>query len=273
MNDITRYDGQSPFDQIKHVRADGSEFWSARELQPLMGYSRWEDFAKIIRRASASAFNSGTVGGFSEITEELPNGGRPRANVQLSRFACYLVAMNGDPNMPEVAAAQAYFAIRTHEAETAPKQLTGAALMAAALQEADRTMKALEVRAEESETKLDMIEGTAGYSIRQFHKHYFPDVPERQLFELLYKKRLLIDQRGSRGRDKHGKLKNGYEHKHPAAAGKQFFFLDKPYIDPETGRRYYQTFIRPGRPETELANLLAKWGLAPNPAHLKEIAA
>ena len=152
-------------------------------------------------------------------------------------------------------------------------QLTGPALMAAALQEADRTMKELEARASKSETQLDMIEGTSGFSIRQFHKHYFPDVPERAFFELLYKKRLLIDQRGTRGRDKNGKVKNGYEHKHPAAAGKPFFFLDSPYMDQESGRRYYQTKVRPGRPETDLAQLLTSWGLAPNPAHLKEIAA
>ena len=107
-------------------------------------------------------------------------------------------------------------------------QLTGPALMAAALQEADRTMKELEARASKSETQLDMIEGTSGSSIRQFHKHYFPDVPERVFFELLYKKRLLIDQRGTRGRDKQGKLKNGYEHKHPAAAGKAFFGSSPP---------------------------------------------
>ena len=152
-------------------------------------------------------------------------------------------------------------------------QLTGPALMAAALQEADRTMKELEARASKSETQLDMIEGTSGFSIRQFHKHYFPDVPEREFFELLYRKRLLIDQRGTRGRDKQGKLKNGYEHKHPAAAGKPFFFLDSPYMDQESGRRYYQTKVRPGRPEADLAQLLTSWGLAPNPAHVKEIAA
>ena len=273
MNDLTRYDGQSPFDQIKHTRPDGSEHWSARELQPLMGYKSWRNFGTPLERAMKSAQAQGVNLESNFARSRKITSTKPQEDYELSRFACYLVAMNGDPNMPEVAAAQAYFAIRTHEAETAPKQLTGAALMAAALQEADRTMKALESRAEESETKLDMIEGTAGYSIRQFHKHYFPDVPERQLFELLYKKRLLIDQRGSRGRDKNGKLKNGYEHKHPAAAGKPYFFLDKPYIDPETGRRYYQTFIRPGRPETELANQLAQWGLSPNPAHMKEIAA
>jgi DNA-damage-inducible protein D len=90
-----------------------------------MGYARWEDFEKITRRALASASNVGQAGGFSEITEE-GTGGRPRTNFTLTRFAAYLVAMNGDPNKRPVAAAQAYFAIRTREAEvhqSAPRAL------------------------------------------------------------------------------------------------------------------------------------------------------
>ncbi|GAB3622553.1 DNA damage-inducible protein D [Mariniluteicoccus endophyticus] len=111
----------SPFDAIRRAD-DAGEFWMARDLQPLMGYARWEDFAKVTRRAHVSATNSGASEGFSEITEELRGGGRPRQNYRLSRFAAYLVAMNGDPNMPEVAAAQAYFAVRTREAEVASNQ-------------------------------------------------------------------------------------------------------------------------------------------------------
>lgn len=70
-------DAASPFDDIKRTREDGSEFWSARDLMPLMGYARWEDFYKITRRAEVSAKNSGQ-GGFSVITEKAPEGGRPR---------------------------------------------------------------------------------------------------------------------------------------------------------------------------------------------------
>ena len=121
MNDLTRFDGKSPFDQIKLRRMDGSEFWSARELMPLLGYGAdWRNMLAVINKAITSAQNQGLDAStlFVGVTEK--SAGRPREDFHLARFACYLVAMNGDPRKPEVAAAQAYFAIRTHEAETRP---------------------------------------------------------------------------------------------------------------------------------------------------------
>lgn len=140
----------SPFDAIKRTRPDGTEYWSARDLMPLMGYARWEDFLKITRRAEASARNSGQ-GGFSEITEKLSDGGRPRIDFHLSRFAAYLVAMNGDPNKPEVAAAQAYFAIQTHVAETtkSPAELTRREILTMALEAEERAELAEKQAAEQ----------------------------------------------------------------------------------------------------------------------------
>lgn len=108
----------SPFDALKQT--DGTnEWWSARDLMPLMGYSRWNEFLNPILRAKQAAHNEGqdveTL--FRRSAEK--TAGRPRENYHLSRYAAYLVAMNGDPNMPKVAAAQSYFAIRTREAEVA----------------------------------------------------------------------------------------------------------------------------------------------------------
>ena len=114
---ITAIREGSPFDAIRRTREDGAEYWSARDLMPLLGYPEWREFRPAIERAWKSAEAQGHVAEdlFGVITEK--GLGRPREDVHLSRFACYLVAMNGDPRKPEVAAAQAYFAVRTREAE------------------------------------------------------------------------------------------------------------------------------------------------------------
>jgi DNA-damage-inducible protein D len=110
----------SPFDAIRQTVGNSGEYWSARDLMPLLGYDKWERFEDTIERAITAANIAGGEGGFSRHREELPGGGRPRTNYRLSRHACYLVAMVGDVNKPAVAAALAYFAVRTRQAETAP---------------------------------------------------------------------------------------------------------------------------------------------------------
>ena len=119
-------DGASPFDVIRRVTDAGREFWSARELMPMLGYEKWERFADAITRARISGHNAGHDMSRHIATATktvLPGdgknrGGRPGEDFHLSRLACYLIAMNGDPRKPEVAAAQTYFAVRTREAET-----------------------------------------------------------------------------------------------------------------------------------------------------------
>lgn len=110
------------FDEIRRTDPKGREHWSARDMQEAMGYEKWEHFAKVVRRALKAAENTGTQvdQAFSRIQEKLPGGTKPREEYLLSRYAAYLVAMNGDPNKPQVAAAQAYFATRTRQAEIAP---------------------------------------------------------------------------------------------------------------------------------------------------------
>ena len=97
--------GGSPFDMIRRTRPDGSEYWSARDLMPLIGYTRWDRVPDVIDRAKASASAAGhdTETLFRASSEK--SGGRPREDFHLARFACYLVAMNGDPRKPAVAAA------------------------------------------------------------------------------------------------------------------------------------------------------------------------
>lgn len=116
---MTAIETVSPFEAIRGIRPDnGEDYWQGRDLMPLMGYEKWERFEDAIERARISAVNTGDDSGFSRVREEVAIG-RPRNDWNLSRYAVYLVAMNGDPRKPEIAAAQQYFAVKTREAETA----------------------------------------------------------------------------------------------------------------------------------------------------------
>lgn len=145
----------APFDLIKQVTEQGSEYWSARDLAPLMGYASsdaWKNFENALNRAAVSAQNQGhdIQHHFAEVSKVIQGGRWGKQTVKdihLTRFAAYLTAMNGDPNKSEVASAQAYFAIQTHAAETrAAKELTGAELLAKAVLEAQSTIDALEAK-------------------------------------------------------------------------------------------------------------------------------
>ena len=148
----------SPFDAIRQIRPDGTEYWSARDLMPLLGYEKWGRFADAIDRAETSAKIQGLhpADHFPGAGKKVQIGSGAERLVQdahLSRFAAYLVAMNGDPRKPEVAAAQTYFAVRTREAEVA-QPLTGPELLARAVLEAADTIKALESRRAELEATV-----------------------------------------------------------------------------------------------------------------------
>jgi DNA-damage-inducible protein D len=114
-------EGASPFDQIKLVDENGVDYWLARTLMPHLGYPRWNEFKAAIERASCSCANTqnDVAMHFSVLT--LKSQGRPSLDYKLSRYACYLVAMNGDPRKKEIAQAQSYFTVKTREAELAPQ--------------------------------------------------------------------------------------------------------------------------------------------------------
>ncbi len=111
------------FESIKQVNPYGAEYWLARDLQPLLGYEKsWQNFDKTIKRAITSFEQTGNPvqDQFNETVKLIEAGKGAQREVKdyaLSRFACYLIAMNGEPSKPEIAAAQAYFAAATRAFE------------------------------------------------------------------------------------------------------------------------------------------------------------
>ena len=113
----------SPFDGIRHMNEHGQEYWKARELMPLLGYTNWRQYYEAIQRAIAfCAVHGELVANHFEVVLNLvkrsQGEGSQQEDYKLSRYGAYLIAMNDDPRKPEVASAQAYFAIKTREAET-----------------------------------------------------------------------------------------------------------------------------------------------------------
>ena len=111
----------SPFDRIKQQDQDG-EFWFGRDIQKALGYVNFQNFESSIRRASTSCRNTGLDPADHVVSIDrlvcIGSGAKRKvADYRLTRYACYLVALNGDPDKPEVAAAQQYFVIRTRESE------------------------------------------------------------------------------------------------------------------------------------------------------------
>jgi DNA-damage-inducible protein D len=110
------------FEALKKTNEHGAEFWSARDLQTVLGYSQWRRFEDAIARAKASCEASGNVveNHFADAGNMVTVGSgakRETADYHLSRFACYLIAQNGDPRKAEIAEAQKYFAVQARRQE------------------------------------------------------------------------------------------------------------------------------------------------------------
>ena len=111
------------FEDIKQIRADGTEFWSARELAPALEYTKWENFQNVIKRAMIACENSGhsVEDDFPEVRKIVDAGiaSKPVKDYELNRYACYLIVQNGDPRKEVIALGQTYFAIQTYRQEVA----------------------------------------------------------------------------------------------------------------------------------------------------------
>ncbi|QOX80557.1 DNA damage-inducible protein D [Trichlorobacter lovleyi] len=107
---------------------DGEEFWFARDLQGLLGYSKWENFAKVIDKAKTACQTAGhaVADHFPDVRKMVDIGSgaeRPIEDIALTRYACYLIAQNGNPRKTEIAFAQTYFAVQTRRIELIEKRL------------------------------------------------------------------------------------------------------------------------------------------------------
>src|SRR5579872_4414989 len=104
----------SPFDAIRQIDSQGREYWSARDLQKLLKYTRWEKFEDAIDRAMIACKNSGQdpeINFHPEVKPTLTGRGRRQdaKDYHLTRYACYLTALNGDVRKEEISQAQTYF--------------------------------------------------------------------------------------------------------------------------------------------------------------------
>ena len=111
------------FEDIKQIRTDGTEFWSARELAPALEYTKWENFQNVIKRAMIACENSGhsVEDDFPEVRKIVVAGitSKTVTDYELTRYACYLIVQNGDPRKEVIALGQTYFAIQTYRQEVA----------------------------------------------------------------------------------------------------------------------------------------------------------
>ncbi|MBO6178493.1 MAG: DNA damage-inducible protein D [Selenomonadaceae bacterium] len=110
------------FESIKHINEYGQEYWTARELLKVLGYNEYRFFKKVIEKAikSCQSSNNNVSEHFVQLHDMLEIGNNAKREVEnyhLSRYACYLIAMNGDPHKKAVALAQTYFAVKTRQQE------------------------------------------------------------------------------------------------------------------------------------------------------------
>lgn len=118
---------KSIFDSIAHKTEEGTEFWFARELQDVLGYTEWRNFNTVIGKAKAACETTKRTidNDFVDVNKIVDAGAtrKPISDVMLTRYACYLIAQNGDPRKDEVAFAQSYFAVQTRKQELIEKRL------------------------------------------------------------------------------------------------------------------------------------------------------
>jgi DNA-damage-inducible protein D len=113
---------QAAFEDIRHMGPNGAEYWTARELAPLLDYPQYRNFLPVIERAKEACHQSGhdVADHFADTRKMVDIGSgaqRPLEDTQLTRYACYLIVQNGDPSKPVIAHGQTYFALQARRQE------------------------------------------------------------------------------------------------------------------------------------------------------------
>ena len=126
MNELKEYT-EKMFEDIKHIDEEGNEYWLARELQIAFKYKEWRKFDGIINKSITACNNSNINANdqFVQVDKLIQHGKGGMRNIKdykLSRYACYLIAQNGDSHMKVIALAQTYFAIQTRKQELSEKE-------------------------------------------------------------------------------------------------------------------------------------------------------
>lgn len=181
------------FDDIKQIDENGNEFWSARDLQTALGYSKWQSFQDVIEKAKTSARNSGVTVSisvlFTDVRKQLKKTNQhgtyvtEQNDIELARFACYLIAMNGESTKPQIAHAQSYFAIQTYQQEQ--------------LREMTDAQKRLYVRSQINEQNRELFESAKKSGVYRYGTFY--DAGYLGLYGLSQKQ--LVQKKGI-GKDK-----------------------------------------------------------------------
>ena len=118
MNKVDKKYDNKTFEDIKHIDENGMEFWYARELQKILDYTEWRKFENVIGKAKEACENTGIsvlehFGDADKMVEIGSGAKRKQKDYKLTRYACYLIAQNGDSRKKVIALAQTYFAVQT----------------------------------------------------------------------------------------------------------------------------------------------------------------
>lgn len=264
MRDLTRFYGEAPV--RVHLDDEGEPWFVASDVAKILDITNPRSSLALLDEDEKGVHTMDTPGGAQEMGVVSEAGlyslilrsRKPEAR-PFKRWVTHEV-------LPSIRRTGSYSA---PQAPAAPSTMNREQLLATALIEANSIITeahsraiAAEERAAAAAQTVRAIEATEGLTLTEFHKHYFSDVGAREFFEFCYSKGLLIDQRGARGRDAKGRVKNGPQHMHPTAKGKEFIYLHAS-LDAE-GLRRERPRVRPGAPEVALARWLHHRGLRLN---------